>query len=520
MKRFLSCLLAAAMLLCSTALAQEKIVTDEPFSIKLIVEDVGVAGASYEDNLPIYQEIEKRTGVSVDWETVATSSDSAEYDTLISTRLAAMADLPDLLCSKANANMLINSGAIIPLDDLVAQHAPNLQKLLEDNPDVTPTLYSADGTLYFLPSRLLPFEGLAANPITFVVRKDWMDKCGIEKMPETIDEWHDLLVAFRDMDPNGNGLKDETPFCADSVYGAMVFACAWGIDWMNDFYLDENGKVTYAWNTEAARDYLATMRQWFAEGLIAPDYLSDRDMWSRMLEDQVGVSYWGAASGCDWCNDYNEKNPDTCDWLPVDPPKNVYTGEESFLPTANYERVSPRKMAITTACEDPVKAIKWLDYLFSDEGLRLTNIGIEGESYTLAEDGSIQYTPKYWTDADSWENRKRFGLEPPQTFPHVLGMEYFNGISLGYSTRVMERCYPLADCFKPVLPTYTPTEEEDMVLSAAMPDIETYTDEMINKFIIGTEPMEKFDDFVSKLDAIGLSDILEIKQAQYERNNK
>lgn len=514
MKKMVSLLLALVMLAACVSAVAEKYVSDEPVTLKLCVDEVGVAGASYADNLPVYQRIEELTGVTIEWEVIPT-----DFETVMSTRIASMMELPDILSVNVPNSTLIKSGVIIPLDGLVNENTPNLLRLLEENPDVAPTMYSADGVLYFLPCRMISFEGLAANPITFEVRYDWMQRLGIEDMPETIEDWHELLVAIRDNDPNQNGEADETPFCTTNQYGAKVFASAWGIDWMNDFYLDDEGIVQYAWNTEAARDYLATMRDWYAEGLIAADYLSGRDHWARMLEDNTGVSYWCAASGCDWCNDYNEKNPDTCDWLPVNPPLNVYTGEESFLPVNMTERIALNKLSITTMCENPEIAIKWLDFMFSDEGQRLTNVGIEGESYTLNADGSLNYLPKYWTDTDCWENRKRAGIEPSRYIPHILGDEYFAGMCIPYSERVMERCTPLVDYFRPALPTYSPTAEEDAVLSAVMTDIKTYTEEMINKYIIGTEDLDSFDAFVEKLDSIGLDEVIAIKQEQYERNN-
>ena len=513
MKKSISVLLVLALLLSAVAaLADGKLISDEPVSLKLCVKEVSVAGASYADNLPVFQAIEDRTGVSIDWEVIP-----AEYSTVISTRIAAMTDLPDILASDASNNMLIGSGVIIPLDDLVEQYAPNLQKLLADNPDVAPSMYGADGHLYFLPARMISMEGLGANPTAFMLRYDWLEKCGIEKAPETIDEWHDVLVAFRDMDPNGNGEKDEAPFCAYSNY-SVAFSSAWGIDWLNEFYVDDNGKVQYAWGNDATRDFLATMHDWYAEGLIAPDYLTNVNMDARLLENKTGVSYMNAASNCNYQN--TNSTVEGIDWRPVAPPNNVYTGERGFLPTNGEDRCSKYKLAITSSCADPVVAIRWIDYMFSDEGLRFTNIGIEGMSYTLVGEGNIIYDDAYFASDAAYENRKKAGIEPDGTIPHILTMQYFNAMKFAYSDVINEACAPLVEYFRPRFPDYPLTEEEDEVISSVMTDIKTYSNEMIHKFIIGTEPMDKFDEYLAKLNAIGLSDVLAIKQAQYDRNNE
>ena len=44
-------------------------------------------------------------------------------------------------------------------------------------------------------------------------------------------------------------------------------------------------------------------------------------------------------------------------------------------------------LAITKDCEDPVRAIKFLDYLCSDEGAVLYKWGVEGENYFVDENG-------------------------------------------------------------------------------------------------------------------------------------
>lgn len=513
MKRVLALILALVCMLASfTAMAEGKLISDEPVTLKLTVEELSVAGASYADNLPVFQAIEERTGVKIEWEVIP-----AEYKTVMSTRLASLMDLPDIIAYSGNASTVINSGAIIPLDELVAEHAPNLTAFLAANPDIAATLYGPDGKLWFLPGRTISMEGLAFNPGTFIVRYDWMQKCGIEDYPETIDDWYKLLTAFRTMDPNGNGEQDEEGY-VNTASRITAFASAWGIDWMNPYYVDDNGKVQYAWATEATYDFLSTMAKWYAEGLIAPDYLSVTNMDTRLPENKAGSTFLNASSNCGWHNDANPN--EGCDWRPVAPPKNVYTGEDGFLPVNTGERLGDYKMAVSSTCVDPVVAVKWLDFMYSAEGLRFTNAGVEGVSYTVAEDGSLIYADEYFKGSSAYENRKKFGIEPSGTIPHQLMSDYFNGVGNEYPAMILEMAKPMGQYFRAALPVYAPTEEEDAILSAVQTDITTYAEEMIHKFIIGTESLEGYEDYVKKINAIGLSDVLAIKQAQYDRNNK
>ena len=63
------------------------------------------------------------------------------------------------------------------------------------------------------------------------------------------------------------------------------------------------------------------------------------------------------------------------------------------------------------------------------------------------------------------------------------------------------------------------TVEEQAVLDRIEPDFNTFCDESIEKFIAGITPMSEFDAFVEKLNAIGLEELLAVKQAQFDRFN-
>lgn len=40
---------------------------------------------------------------------------------------------------------------------------------------------------------------------------------------------------------------------------------------------------------------------------------------------------------------------------------------------------------------------------------------------------------------------------------------------------------------------------------------------MVNKFIMGVEPLDKFDEYVDTLNKIGLEEVLRVQQAAYDR---
>lgn len=115
-------------------------------------------------------------------------------------------------------------GIIIELNDVIDQYMPNYKKLLEENPQVAKTLMDDEGRyLYFTPINPLVTD-LEKASVTWwglMMRKDWLENVGMEA-PTTIDEWYDVLTAFKEGDPNGNSEQDEIPFDAGSG-GLLLF---------------------------------------------------------------------------------------------------------------------------------------------------------------------------------------------------------------------------------------------------------------------------------------------------------
>lgn len=142
--------------------------------------------------------------------------------------------LPDIVQGDKNRiNESAVEGAFIPLDELIDQYAPNIKRVLEEHPEYVAGSAASDGKLYFIPNL---YEGRAS--MGFYIRKDWLDRLGLS-IPTTVDELYEVLKAFREQDPNGNGRKDEVPyFYRDKSIDGLIQL--WGA--YNDWHVDENGQ--------------------------------------------------------------------------------------------------------------------------------------------------------------------------------------------------------------------------------------------------------------------------------------
>ena len=162
---------------------------------------------------PLVQQMNEAMGVTIEWNCV--SGDTlTEKKNLI---LNAGSDLPDALmaASLTDSELLTygGNGLLIPLEDYINEETmPNLMKIVEKRPEMLATCTMPDGHIYGLPGiSEMGFEYTDGNtyyigaiPQFTAINTDWLEAVGME-MPTTVDELHDVLVAFRDQDVNGNG---------------------------------------------------------------------------------------------------------------------------------------------------------------------------------------------------------------------------------------------------------------------------------------------------------------------------
>jgi len=174
---------------------------------------------------------------------------------------------------------------------------------------------------------------------------------------------------------------------------------------------------------------------------------------------------------------------------------------------------------ITNENKHPEATMRWVDYFYGDEGQKLFYMGIEGETFEEKSDGSLDHVDDIKNHPD--------GL----TFSEAIA-EYLTYGGGGYPSIVTEKFYrggashperlKGAEDLVPYLvedpwPTFIYTKEENAELSSFGSDIDKYVSEMRDKFIVGEASFEEWDDYVSKLENMGLADYMEIQQDAFER---
>lgn len=335
---------------------------------------------------PVAEAITQATGVKLKTSRPVGGNDESESVAL----MIAEQNYPDIIFAKGSAGNLIDAGAMMDMTDLIEQYGPNIKKLYgdefeklkqsADDPAIYQlSAYAVGGTKfkdagnlqvqwdalkakdYQIPQSLEELEALikdyiAANPTT----DEGLDKIGISL---STADWHWLIT-----------LGNPAGFIAD------------GAPDNGQWIVTENNEGVYKFRSDKEREYFRWLCRMFNEGILDPDFAT------QTHEDYIAK----IASGRVVC--LMDKDWDYQDGEKVLKADGKYELTYAGLPTCiDADTKCPSLMyqglttgtgvGITTSCKDPVAAIKFIDFLCSDEGQVLNKWGIEGVNYFIDEEG-------------------------------------------------------------------------------------------------------------------------------------
>ena len=465
-----------------------------------------------------YQRLEEITGVRIEFQHPPLGQAAEQFNLVIASGM-----YPDIIehnwiSAPGGPAKYLSDGVIVRLNELIDTHAPNLKKVLDDHPAWRKEVVTDEGDLYCFPFlRGDTFLQVFQGPI---IRQDWLDNLGLE-VPTTIDEWHEMLVAFKTGDPNGNGEADEVPF-TPSLYSrplnafllSHAFVGAWGI--AMEFY-QQDGVVHYGMVKPEFKEFLGTMAQWYTEGLIDPDFVTmDQNLEdAKVTGNLLGSFVQNTGGGIGKYLGLMQNDPTF--QLVAAPYPVLNKGDMPVL--GQRDRTFPGMgAAVTSACSNLEEAVAWLDYAFGDDGHMLFNFGVEGVSYEM-QDGYPQYTELVTNDPNLplAPSMARF-FRSNFSGPFVQDRRYMEQYAA-----LPEQQHSLEVWTQPsnemLMPPVTPTEEESRRYASIMNDINTLRDEAVVKIIVGQLSIDDWDGVVAQMEQIGIDTAISIQQAALERFN-
>ncbi len=395
--------------------------------------------------------------------------------------------------------------AFVPLNDLIEEYAPHIKIFLENRPDIKRLITAADGNIYCIPHVR---DGEVA--LGWFIRNDWLKKLGL-KQPKTVEEYYQVLKAFREQDPNGNGLKDEIPFFARhtdyAINGLLIF---WGA--RPGWYRED--EVRFGPYTTEYKKAIKNIARWYREGLIDPQlYTRGPSSREELLSENRGGSTHDWFGSTSLFNDKLEIEIGGFEFLPISPPAGI-----DGIKRENTRRSigGEEGWAISYSNPNPVETIKYFDFFWTERGRRLMNFGIEGDTYVMVNGKPvfknwIKNSEKNILDIlyESYGAQQRIGFQQDFNYEE----QWMNPISLAGVKMYMNNGYMVEQ-----FPKLSFTEDEYRIIYNTMPDIQTYVEEMRQKWILGAESIEDtYPQYRDKLQEMGIEQIIEIYQRAYNR---
>lgn len=364
--------------------------------------------ANYDVN-PENAALEALTGVKINW----TTAPGTQADMNVAFNLnIASGNYPDMYLNSLSTADIIEyaNDVFIPLNDYI-ENTRWIKEYLDAMPEIREAITAPDGNIYSL-WHYLPDVGdknSNTNPYKLWVYKPWLEASGMD-MPETVDEYRELLRYFRDHDMNGNGdTTDELPMFgsyafdhdgSDPTYAVMQ---AFQLTPANFLWADEDHNISCVAITDNFREGLRYLNGMYEEGLISEDIYAltlneYRDVVNATKQEDQVV---GVAAAPYWMrfvtvSIFGERAYDEFTYMPV-------LKKDADTPAQTYTRKSAISLngVVTTACKDPQLAIDWIDACLDPEINRATILGNEGDYWTrVSEEGALPIitTPIAGTD--------------------------------------------------------------------------------------------------------------------------
>lgn len=412
-------------------------------------------------------------------------------------------ELPDVLFKAALTTPELirysDSGQLIDLGPLLEENAPNLWALLEAHPDWREAITLPSGKIVALPAiqELAPQNAMWIN-------QTWLERLGLEA-PTDWESLREVLTAFRDRDPNGNGKRDEIPFAFLGPWELKFFSHAWGVAASDyNIYLDEAGQVHYWPAEESFWEMALALREFYQEGLLDPDGFITADALRRITDEDAEAVYGVFFA------------PTPVNLVPYDMSVDYALLEPLVFEEKQIYRdlcgeVTRGTFAITSACEDPAALLAWVDVLYTEEGAIAALAGTEGEDYVVGEDGS--WTWKGGLEAMTASTLSELSVYDTGDMPWLFPDAFYDRYDEDNVQRVNGELRKLNACVVEPFPVYTLTEEESARALELQSQLGAYVDETLARVVLGELDADEAQTFVEGLEERGMQEMIDLWQS-------
>lgn len=449
-------------------------------------------------------------------------------------------ELPDILTfgatDWATRNTYADAGALLNLDEYFAEGSEYSKLFYErceeagvDPQNALSQVRSLDGSIYAFPLYDMKLPNIYSNRAW--INQDFLDAVGMDA-PTTIDELTEVLKAFRDNDPNGNGIADEIPLTGTKDWSGNGNALVW---LQNMFiYMDgsayrfnrmdlTDGKLDVVYDKDEYREFLKYVNMLVSEKLLdMASFTQDTTEMRKGL--QADVQTVGMM-----CGSANGFGDNIGSWQPLEQPK----GLNDVQQVTYWKQNMAASWVITSDCDNPEAAIRlgMLGYDGDEMGL-IFRFGEPNVDWRYAEEGEesvfkeiglephIKCLNVTWATVSnkSWQNTVFPYLSDENTHIEVFDGNELYGERLHGRSVCMNMQYAPEEQYAPGIIRYT--EEEQDQWSELRTALQTYVQEATNLFCVGQmDPNSDADweAYLNELNNLQYKELLEVDNIAYAR---
>ena len=425
-----------------------------------------------------------------------------------------------------------SQGAILPLnkyiDSLGVHFREAIQRLTDK--DLVKYITSADGNIYYLPG----YQEQVGNMWSMrqFINQSWLDKLGLQ-MPKTTDEFYTVLKAFKEKDPNGNGIADEIPMLgsrawrsssADALMNAFTYNPADGTDGSRLVII--NGKIDVPYNKPEWKDGLIYINKLVSERLLDPTSFTNDEATFRQLAAAGDVSTVGFFNG--GVIPLPAGNPRLLEYVAFPP----LTGPKGVRYSTYFPIIPATSFMITKDAKNVEAIFRWGDLMMTEESSLWGRWGIPGVDWGPPQPGDealyagLGFKASIRTIMPLGSNQKsHWGWN----HAYVNAMGTAEGVVLVENNPLLIEHWGYSGCAvnvglapKDTVPMLKYTVAETDRIKNILPELISYVNESLARFSTGDLNINgaDWDRYLAELDRIGVKTFLDAAQTAYTRMMK
>ncbi len=459
--------------------------------------------------VPVTKVIEERTDKEIEWHSV----DNNEQISL----LFASGDYTDVIISNilqdTDVSKYAANGVIVPLDEYINEEiTPNLCAFFERVPTAKAVSTLPDGHIYTLPR----YNGIEADYVEnyMFINKVWLDKLGL-KVPETTNELYTVLKAFKERDPNGNGIDDEIPMTFKDGHAFSypeALLSSWGVATKHGnfegFTTISDGKVEFAPMLDEWREMIRYYRKLYNEGLLDIEaFTQSNEQYNAKLSSATSTV------GMLWSKTNPFANAD--EYIAIKP---VHAPGKEVVWRVHPGSLGIKNLfAVTNKCKDIESAMRWVDKFYTEEATLESWYGAVGDTFTV-EDGMYKFNePDDGMSLSLWVRENTIGgVNLPGVFyPEEVG-------TLVEDSEIWSGTRQMYELYKDYLDKETwPRPYYSADYASRISELRTDIFNIVSKakagWIAGDRDVDaEWDSYLDELRAVGVDEYIEINQKTYD----